>query len=252
MQEKKKISLLNFIKIIVWVVVIEVFLPIINSINGWREGDIQRGQMETEQQQAEWEQQQKENELAPTIKVDNKGTILLGKNEYTKYELYNSENNLAGGKLKEINGVVIVRCGEIRIKTLWIKDAVYDVEVPFDSVQQRAIIFYKEPESIKEKVALLKSKIEECLQEQGKSDAYEFEIRVGTVATLEYSDKNNEIKEQKYIVYLEDAPYCEVVGDGVLHCDQYYLEYGKKEQGEEYTAVVNEVVKRILEEYKMN
>lgn len=247
-QEKKKNSWWDFVKIIVLVVVIGVIIPITNTIIAWWEGKIQEKQMEIEQRQVEWEQRQKENELAPTMKVDNKGTILLGKDNYTKYVLYNSENNLAGGKLKEINGVVIVRRGEVRVKTLWIKDAIYDVEVPFDSVQQQAIIFYKEPEEIEKKAALLKSEIEECMRKQGEFSGYEFEVRIGIVATLEYSDSNNDMKKQKYIVYLEEAPYCEVIDEETVYCDHYYLEYEKEEQGEEYMAVINEAVERILEE----
>lgn len=249
-QESKKLSWLDVLKIIVLTVVIRVMIPIINALVGWRAGNIQKEQMETERQRVEWEQQEKENELAPTIIVDNKGTIVLGKYEYTEYELYNSKENLVGGKLEEVNGVVIVSCGDIRVKTLWIKDAVYDDEVPFDSERQKAVIFYKESGKIEKEAAFLKSEINERLCKQGEEGVYKFDIRIGIVFTFEYINENNDMKVQKYIVYPEEEPYCEVLGGVELHCDQYYLEYGREEQGEEYTAVIDETVERILKECK--
>ncbi|MBD5495970.1 MAG: hypothetical protein HDR12_16790 [Lachnospiraceae bacterium] len=251
-QEAKKYSWKDILKLIVLVVIIDVLNPLTNTVINWRGENTQKAQMETERQQAEWEQQQKENELAPTIEVSKNGPVILGKDEYTKIELYNSKNNLAGGKLKEINGVVMVKCGDIRIKTLWIKDAVYNDEVPFDSVRQRAIVHFKELEEIEEKAACLRSEIEECLLKQGEEGMVEFDIRIGIFVSFEYSDINNDIKEQKYIVYLEEEPYCEVMSDGELHCDKYYLEYGRKEQGDEYMAAIYNTVNRILEERKQD
>ena len=234
-------------------VVIGTIISIITVIIAWQVKDIQERQLKMQQQQAEWEKQKLENELAPTIKVDQKGTILLGKDEYTKYELYNSENNLAGGRLKEVNGVVMIACGEIRVKTLWIKDAVYKEEVSFDEDQQCATILLKERDTIERKAEILGNKISEGLQEQGAECGCEFDVRLGVVATLEYSDRNNDKNDQQYIVYLEEASYCETVDEGTVHCDQYYyLEYGKEDQGEEYEAVIDETVERIRQEYEGN
>lgn len=212
---------------------------------------IQKIQMEMNQQQFDWNQQQKAEELTPAIQISNKGTIMIGKDEYTKYVFVNGENSLTGGKLKKINGIIIVKCSGMRVKTLWIKDAVYNTEVPFDAKQQCAVIFYKDIEAMEQKALRLKDEIEECLKEQKETNAYEFEVQVGIAVTLEYSDRYNDIKELKYIVYLEDRPYCEVIS-GEIHCDRYYLEYGREEQGDEYFAVIQEAAARIVKECKEN
>lgn len=248
-QDKKKVFLQNLLKFLVIGVVIRVGKPIADTI-------LQQQQLKIEQQQAELEQQRLENELAPTMKGEKKGTIMLDKYEYTKYEFYNSENNLAGGRLTDINGIVIVEYEEIRVKTLWIKEAVYNVYkkgIPFDGERQRATILLKNQDEIEKRMENIRSKIDECLRGQGVEGNCEFDVRLGIVATMEYSDSNNDKKKKQYIIYLEEAPYCEAVEEGTVHCDQfYYLEYGKDEKGEEYEAAIEEAAEHIRQECKGN
>lgn len=251
--KEKKIFLWNFLKIFVMGVIIGIVIPIASTIIEWQMENDQRKQLEIEQQQAELEQEQWENELAPTMKGEQTGTILLGEYEYTKYDFYNSENNIAGGRLKDINGIVMVECGEIRVKTLWVENAVYKQEIAFDGDRQRTTILLKEQNGIETKARNLRSEIDERLREQGVEGDCEFDVRLGMVVTLEYSDSNNKKEDKQYIIYLEEAPYCEAVEDGTVHCDQYYyLEYGKEEQGKEYEAVIEEAAERIRQECKGN
>ena len=245
-QKKEKGSLRKLLKILVTGVVVGVVIPVVNTI-------IQQQQLKIDQRQAESEQQQLENELAPTMKGEKKGTIMLEQYEYTRYEFYNSENNLAGGKLIEINGIVIVEYEEIRVKTLWIKEAVYKNEIPFDGERQRAAILLKNQDEIEERMENISSKVGECLRGQGVEGDCEFDVRLGIVVTMEYSDSNNDRGKKQYIIYLEEAPYCEAVEEGTVHCDQYYyLEYGKDEKGKEYEAAIEEAAERIRQEYKGN
>lgn len=201
---------------------------------------------EQDQKYREWQQDIEDRKELPNIKVEERKTIFFYGDRYKGYKLYDSNNNIEGESLEDLNGVIVVKSKETIVKVLLIKDSVKMEELPLETKLGIMTFFIKEPEEIELKIKNIQRKIKVYLQSDGEENC-EYSVQFGVLTTIKYTNKNNIGDEGRYIIFIDENIRCEVVENEYEKCDRYFLEYGKTEQGNEFEEMIQEAGERIEE-----
>lgn len=240
--EKEKGKVQKLIGIIVSIVT--AIALIINATVGYGNYLLNKKTSEQEQKYREWQQDIEDRKELPNIKVEERKTISFYGDRYKGYKLYDSNNNIEGESLDDLNGVIVVKSKETIIKVLLIKDSVKKEELPLETELGIMTFFIREPKEIELKIDNIQRKIKVYLQSDGMENC-EYSVQFGVLTTIKYTNKNNVVDEGRYIIFIDENIRCEVVANEYEKCDKYFLEYGKTEEGNEFEEMIQETGERI-------
>lgn len=242
--EKEKGKIQKLIGIIVSIVT--AIALIFNAAVGYGNYSLNKKKSEQDQKYREWQQDIEVRKELPNIKVEERKTISFYGVRYKGYKLYDSNNNIEGEFLDNLNGVIVVKSGETIIKVLLIKDSVKKEELPLETKLGIMTFLVREPEEIELKIENIQREIKLYLQSDGVENC-EYSVQFGVLTTIKYTGKSNVRDEGRYIIFIDENVRCEVIENEYEKCDRYFLEYGKTEQGNEFEEMIQEAGERIEE-----
>lgn len=190
--------------------------------------------------------EREETERQPGFDIKKVDIVPLEDGTYAEYRIHNMKANMSGGDTT-IHAVLVIECENIVVKVVAVQDAIYEDEIfAFDVDEQTLDFCLKEPDILNRKKMKFQNDLEDYLENNGKKDEYDFDVRIAVVMDWKISDKNNASINEKYVVYMDDLT-CYVNDGEYDRCDKYYMTYDEVEAGEEYDKLIENTGDRIAD-----